>query len=162
MNDQGEKELSEENLRNRWETAAFAVRAPKTEPSIYNGPYRLGMNLYPAYFVIVDGEVVINNPYELYYNGGEAQQKHDAYMKKLYEDGTANYRQPRFLLSDSEMSEISASILDYAQNYTINAIGGEMTQETAKANLESQCNSRGISRLYDYMREQREAIYGNN
>lgn len=160
VNESGEKYLSKDNLDKRYATEAFANRTPQTDAYQYNGPYTLGMNLYPAYFKVVDGKLVINNPYGLYLNGGDAQQKHDAYMKKLYEDGTANYRQPRFLLSDTDMAEISIACLDYAKNYTINVVGGKSKDE-AKGNLQSQCNAKGISKLYDYMKEQNGIIYGN-
>ncbi len=161
VGENGEKYLTTDNLDNRYDSMAFADRTPKTNKSQFNGPYTLGMNLYPAYFKVVDGKIVINNPYDLYYNGGEAQKKHDAYMKKLYDDNTANYRQPRFLLSDTEMSEISIACLDYAKNYTINVIGGNKSQAEAKADLDKQCNGKKISKLYDYMEEQKGIIYGN-
>lgn len=162
VNESGEKELTEETLKARFEAPAsmFQNRDPVNDKKGNNGPYALGMNLYPAYFKVVDGKLVINNPYALYLNGGEAQKRHDEYMKKLYDDGTANYRQPRFLLSDTEMSEISIACLDYAKNYTLEVVGGT-SKSKAKANCETQCKSKRISKLYKYMQEQNKGIYGN-
>lgn len=161
VDENGEKTLTESNLDNRYDSMAFADRTPQSNPNKYEGPYTLGMNLYPAYFKVVDGKIEINNPYALYREGGAAQKKHDEYMKKLYTEGTANYRQPRFLLSDTDMANISISCLDYAKTYTINVVGGSASKADAKASLESRIKSKGISGLYDYMKEQNAIIYGN-
>lgn len=150
----GIKTLTAENLANR--TANMFVTPDNYDKSNVYGEYILGTALSPLKYIIREGKIIYDTPYDLMYEGESYQKRYDEYVTGLEEAGNVNWRLPTFLIDDYDISRDSSSCLDYAQTYTIQAAAASTQAEidNLRAEMEKQCRARGIDEVLAYLAEQ--------
>lgn len=113
-----------------------------------DGRWGIGEVLLPSPFIIKDGNIVVNMPYDTYFNDGEIVKKYYA----LQEQQGVNMINPGFIIDDLDMMDIYSKVTDYVKNYTIKVIAGK-NRDSQKNELRDLCANAKLETLTSYLRD---------